>query len=93
VAAAEAKRPSSNDRGYTAAWRAASQKFLADHPYCADGCGGRSEVVDHIIPHRGDMDLFWDQSNWQAMTKAHHDRKTAMQDGGFGNLKHNGVGE
>jgi 5-methylcytosine-specific restriction protein A len=29
------------------------------------------------------MGLFWDSSNWQAMAKVCHDRKTARQDGGF----------
>ncbi|HOO52277.1 MAG TPA: HNH endonuclease signature motif containing protein, partial [Alphaproteobacteria bacterium] len=33
-------------------------------------------VVDHIIPHRGDETLFWDESNWQALCKKCHDRKT-----------------
>lgn len=42
-----------------------------------------SEVVDHIIPHDGDMSLFWDRTNWQAMNKKCHDKKTAKQDGGF----------
>lgn len=44
----------------------------------------RAEVVDHIIPHRGDMKLFWQRSNWQAMSKSCHDAKTAKEDGGFG---------
>lgn len=30
-------------------------------------------VVDHIVPHRGDMKLFWDRDNWQALCKACHD--------------------
>lgn len=42
-----------------------------------------SEVVDHIIPHRGDMELFWATWNWQCVTKAAHDEKTAKFDGGF----------
>jgi len=31
------------------------------------------------------MKLFWDRNNWQSMAKACHDRKTAAEDGGFGN--------
>ena len=34
-------------------------------------------VVDHIKPHRGDTELFWDESNWQSLCKQCHDRKTA----------------
>ena len=30
-------------------------------------------VVDHIIPHKGDSDLFWDESNWQSLCKRCHD--------------------
>ena len=33
-------------------------------------------VVDHIIPHRGDMKLFWDESNWQALCESCHNQKT-----------------
>jgi len=43
-----------------------------------------ANVVDHRIPHRGDEELFWDESNWQAMAKECHDRKTAAEDGCFG---------
>lgn len=42
-------------------------------------------VVDHITPHGGDVALFWDVANWQGLCKAHHDEKTAREDGGFGN--------
>ena len=32
--------------------------------------------VDHIVPHRGDMSLFWDVNNWQALCHECHARKT-----------------
>jgi 5-methylcytosine-specific restriction enzyme A len=41
-------------------------------------------VVDHIIPHRGNRTLFWDRNNWQGLTESDHNRKTALEDGGFG---------
>jgi 5-methylcytosine-specific restriction protein A len=44
-------------------------------------------VVDHIIPHKGDKDLFWDSNNWQPLCKTCHDEKTAREDGAFGNPK------
>jgi 5-methylcytosine-specific restriction endonuclease McrA len=31
-------------------------------------------VVDHQVPHRGDMKLFWDKSNWQSLCATHHSR-------------------
>ncbi|WP_295219971.1 HNH endonuclease signature motif containing protein, partial [Ruminococcus sp.] len=37
-------------------------------------------VVDHIIPHRGDPHLMWDESNWQALCKSCHDWKTGSED-------------
>ncbi len=33
-----------------------------------------SPVVDHIVPHRGDERLFWDESNLQTVAKRWHDR-------------------
>ena len=32
-----------------------------------------SPVVDHIRPHRGDPELFWDETNLQAVSKGWHD--------------------
>lgn len=31
------------------------------------------EVTDHIVPHRGDQTLFWDEANWQSSCAWHHD--------------------
>ena len=84
------KRPTAHQRGYTSKWQKASAAYLVTHPIAVDifnTHGGRrlpAVIVDHIIPHRGDMKLFWDSTNWQGVTKADHDRKTALQDGGFG---------
>jgi 5-methylcytosine-specific restriction protein A len=86
------RRGSSTQRGYGYAWQKASRAFLMAHPVCqCDDCDeGRkrlrpASVVDHTVPHRGDMKLFWDRANWRAMSKQCHDRKTAREDGGFGN--------
>ena len=46
----------------------------------AEGKYTRATVVDHIIPHRGDRILFWDQNNWQPLCKPCHDRKTGEED-------------
>ena len=81
-------RPSAAARGYGSRWQKARAGFLLAHPLCA-GHTDRGEivaanVVDHIIPHRGDMKLFWNRDNWQALCKRCHDTKTANEDGGFG---------
>lgn len=89
-------RPSAAARGYDGKWAKASKAYLRAHPIAVDWFGthqGRlypAECVDHIIPHRGDKTLFWDRSNWQGLTKADHDRKTAMEDGGFGHARKSG---
>lgn len=86
-------RPTAYRRGYDNRWRKARQIYLAKHPLCEE-CkkNGRltaATVVDHIIPHKGDRKLFWDENNWQALCKRCHDRKTVCKDGGFGNaIKH-----
>jgi len=49
--------------------------FMQCHPLCAV-CRYPSQVMDHITPHRGDSDLFWNQANWQALCKPCHDAKT-----------------
>lgn len=33
-----------------------------------------ANVVDHSVPHRGDMVLFWDSSKWQSLCATHHSR-------------------
>lgn len=44
-------------------------------------------VVDHIIAHRGDYELFWSPGNHQALCENDHNRKTVREDGGFGNRR------
>jgi 5-methylcytosine-specific restriction protein A len=80
------KQQSSTARGYTYKWQQASKGFLRKHPLCScpDCDEGRKRVtaatvVDHHIPHRGDMTLFWDRSNWRAMAKECHDAKTQRE--------------
>ncbi len=73
-------RGGANVRGYDARWRAARDRYLRKHPLCAEcrrnGKLTPATVVDHIIPHRGDKELFWSEANWQPLCKGCHDRKT-----------------
>lgn len=80
------ERKSSSARGYDRRWRAAREQYLRAHPLCeCDECKAGelqvtiATVVDHKVPHRGDPTLFWDQKNWQAMSKEHHDKKTSRE--------------
>jgi 5-methylcytosine-specific restriction enzyme A len=86
-ASAQYRRSSSTARGYGYRWQKVSKSFLKSHPLCecVDCKAGElrviaAAVVDHVVPHRGDMQLFWDRLNWQAMSKECHDHKTATQD-------------
>ena len=75
---------SAASRGYGRAWQRASKRYLEAHPLCVaclkEGKYTRATVVDHIKPHRGDKTLFWDECNWQALCKRHHDVKTGRED-------------
>lgn len=80
----ENERGSASKRGYDNKWRKARSKFLKVNPFCvnckSEGKIVTATVVDHIIPHRGDKLLFWDESNWQALCKKCHDSKTMTKD-------------
>jgi 5-methylcytosine-specific restriction protein A len=83
----EQARPSARQRGYSARWERESREFLAlpGNRHCACGCGRLANAVDHIKAHKGDVALFWDKANWQAMWLGCNSRKAAAQEGGFGN--------
>ena len=58
--------------------------YLASHPLCVK-CSSRNlvtaaTVVDHIVPHQGDMRLFWDTDNHQALCKPCHDSDKAKEE-------------
>lgn len=78
------ERKSANARGYDSRWRKARKRFLKANPLCVECLKAdklvEAAVVDHIIPHRGDKKIFWDESNWQALCKSCHDRKTMTTD-------------
>ena len=80
-------RSSSRQRGYTRQWEKARAVHLLNHPLCvmcmATGRITPANVVDHIVPHRGDQALFWDRSNWQSLCAEHHNRdKRIIEAGG-----------
>lgn len=87
--AVDNRRGSAASRGYDHRWQRYRADYLRRHPLCAacekQGQVAAATVVDHITPHRGDKELFWNQANHQPLCKACHDSKTATEDGGFGN--------
>lgn len=85
------ERGTANQRGYNYRWQKVSKLYLTRHPLCAL-CAKKkppliraATLVDHIVPHHGDYELFWDERNWQPSCKDCHDIKTAKEDGAFGN--------
>lgn len=82
----DAKRGTAAQRGYTGSWRKASAAFLAlpGNERCSCGCGRVANMVDHRIAPKGDMELFWRRSNWQAFNVACNTRKAIATEGGFG---------
>lgn len=42
-----------------------------------------ASVVDHTVPHRGDMALFWDKTKWQSLCAHHHSAEKQRQEAGF----------
>lgn len=73
----------------TARWRRLRLIVLRDNPLCVHctqaGLVTQATEVDHIVPHKGDERLFWDVENLQGLCKPCHSKKTASEDGGFGN--------
>ena len=91
--ARDLERGTRHERGYTNRWAMAAKAFLMEHPLCARCVVEHqmdhsvfiqaAKVVDHVKPHKGNQELFWDESNWQPLCKPHHDRKTATEDSTF----------
>ncbi len=65
------------ERGYGGRWQRARKRHLLEHPLCVmcedEGRVTAATIVDHIVPHRGSPDLFWNRDNWQSLCKPHHD--------------------
>ena len=72
------------EKGYNSRWRKERARFLKAHPLCVKCLENKmfekATVVDHIVPHRGGRELFWDEKNWQPLCKPCHDTKTMTED-------------
>lgn len=93
----ESRKDNSLHNMYNYRWQKYRLQFLKQEPLCREcllhEVLSPASVVDHIKPHRGDLILFWDIYNHQSLCKQCHDRKTVLEDGGFGNrLKIKGRG-
>lgn len=72
------------ERGYGSRWQKARRRFLQQYPLCVmcetAGRVSAATVVDHIVPHRGDQQKFWDVSNWQALCAFCHSGEKQRQE-------------
>lgn len=62
-----------------AQFRRLRYSFLIRNPICNRCHAEPSRVLDHIVPHRGSLRLFWDQRNWQGLCLRCHGIKTAKE--------------
>jgi hypothetical protein len=73
----ERDRGGARQRGYNLRWDKAAAAFKALHPFCL-GCQAvewqtKTEVVDHVEPHKGNQAKFWNTALWQPACRWHHD--------------------
>jgi len=59
-------------------WRKRSREFLARHRFC-EWCGKPSRVADHIRPHRGDPDEFFNGDLQALCHKCHSSVKQKVE--------------
>ena len=88
-------RGNGTQRGWTTKWAAFSKAYLIEHPLCeCDECSAlptwrrpASTDVDHTDGHSRTCAHKYDKTHLMALSHAHHSRKTATEDGGFGRTK------
>lgn len=65
-------------------WKHSREIFLSKNPLCAIcekmGKVTPAFVVDHKKPHKGNVELFWSEDNWQSLCKPCHDSVKKMQE-------------
>ena len=62
---------------YDYKWQKIRKQYLEAHPLCVmcyrEGRTTVATVVDHIIPHKGNEALFYDEGNYQSLCQHCHD--------------------
>jgi hypothetical protein len=68
-------------------WRKVARLQLAEHPLCAnclkEGKITAAQVADHIVPHRGDVNLFWQGKLNSLCWSCHSNIKQQQEINGF----------
>jgi 5-methylcytosine-specific restriction protein A len=64
----------------TARWERLRKHVLREQPVCATpACDKPAAHVDHIRPHEGNSDVFFDRANLQGLCHGCHSRKTRRE--------------
>ncbi|WEL95516.1 holin [Xanthomonas phage vB_XooS_NR08] len=65
-------------------WRKLRAMFLKSNPLCVycleDNRTTAATVVDHIVAHRGDIDLFWSEDNLQPLCQQCHSSRKQSEE-------------
>lgn len=71
----------------TVRWRKRRDRQLSLDPLCAIclkvGRTTAATVADHIVPHKGDLDLFWNGELQSLCASCHSKHKQAQEKGGL----------
>ncbi|WP_270387029.1 AAA family ATPase [Acinetobacter guillouiae] len=77
-----------SERGYGYRWQKYRLSFLQTNPLCVycleQNRVTEAKVVDHIVPHRGDQDLFWNADNHQSLCMSCHSSIKQQEEQGSG---------
>lgn len=60
-------------------WKKLRAIHKRKEPYCKECGTPYNLMVDHIEPHNGDIDLFFNENNLQTMCRSCHNRKTSKE--------------
>ena len=64
-------------------WQRASKEYRKANPLCVPclnaGRTTAASQVDHVRPHDGNYELFWDVENWQSICSKCHGEKTRSE--------------
>ena len=73
------ERPNATQRGYDSVWQQIRAEHLRLNPNCKR-CNATATHVDHIVPHRGQRQLFLNRSNLQSLcTHCHNSWKQSQE--------------
>lgn len=90
----QSQRDPARQRLYGRKWQKRRASHLAAHPWCAhclsQGIYTPATDVHHVIPHRGDVNIFW-SSPLESLCHSCHSKETAREGRGGKNVLSGGL--